>query len=231
MDGITTNVLPSFSFPSTFISKKAIIWHGISLWLCESAVLVIPPPSLLPISSLQTSKVVGGVLERKPWHCASTAQQYPNSYAASALLTTDEKHRPHRLLCRKLSPSQPNPVQRQFESCLTPLNFRLFSYKVAWNQTHFYDILIETAQNFHLEFKVIQDTFSLELCDFASGFSVMPWNTETGFFHGVLKVTLFSVTRLSDSVLQVNERKINLNHIPVYLPPKWPWMMFSEETG
>lgn len=53
--------------------------------------------------------------------------------------------------------------------------------------------LIEAANNFHLEFKVTQDTFSLDLSDFADGFSVVPWNTQTGFFLLYTQSHIFSV--------------------------------------
>lgn len=53
--------------------------------------------------------------------------------------------------------------------------------------------LTEAANNFHLEFKVTQDTCSLELCDFAGGFSVMPQDTQTGFFWLYTQSHIFSV--------------------------------------
>lgn len=68
-----------------------------------------------PSPAYRPSKLLVGCWRESP----DTAQQYPNPCATSAILTTDEKHRPYRLLWRKLSPSQPNPVWSQFECCLT----------------------------------------------------------------------------------------------------------------
>lgn len=68
-----------------------------------------------PSPAYRPSKLLEGCWRESP----DTAEQYPNPCATSAILTTDERHRPYRLLWRKLSPSQPNPVQSQLECCLT----------------------------------------------------------------------------------------------------------------
>jgi len=35
--------------PPSFIAESDVIWHVVFLWSVGSAVLVVPPPSLLPI--------------------------------------------------------------------------------------------------------------------------------------------------------------------------------------
>lgn len=94
-----------------FIAEHDITYMAYSFGLFESAIQVVSPsnswPPLAYLLRGQNEK------KRKSWQCASAAQQQPkHSCVINALLATNPKQFPYRLLWRILTPSQLDPMQQ-----------------------------------------------------------------------------------------------------------------------
>jgi len=78
-----------------------------------SAVLAMSPPKILATPSLLGG---GGMLEKPPWSCVSTAQQQPKHWCVTnALPATDTKHITMRAAIGKINAISAKPSTGQQE--------------------------------------------------------------------------------------------------------------------
>ena len=107
---VLTNAPHPSSFLLAFMAEQTSYGMEGPFGQFGSAVLAVSPPRILPTPSLLGER--GGMLERQPCCCASTAQQQPKHWCVSNIfLATNTKHSTMRAAIGKLIPSQPDPTQ------------------------------------------------------------------------------------------------------------------------